>query len=169
MVFPLSHKRIYIYIYSPKRKLCHLLLRRPNGRQTRNVGRFSYRGTDKNIPNRVDIDLRMEEANKRIEIGYFEADTIESRRIRGQQSSCLTVMVVRLSRKTIIKKTASKTSNMTSTSIIRAMKPYRNTVKSKHMIMDVSSLNMKKLTKRLTLNRIFLRHIKAMKNEQILI
>ena len=39
-------------------------------------------------------------------------------------------MVDRLSRKTIIKKTTSKTSNMTSTSIIRAMKPYRNTVKS---------------------------------------
>lgn len=127
---PLSHERIYIYIYSPKRKLWHLLLRRPNGRQTRKVGRFSYRGTGKNIPNRVDIDLRMEDANKRIEIGHFEADTIESRRIRGKQSSCLTVMVDRLSRKTIIKKTASKTSNMTSTSIIRAMKPYRNTIKS---------------------------------------
>ena len=60
----------------------HLLLRRSNGRQTRNVGRFSYRGTGKNIPNRVDIDLRMEEANKRIEIGRFEAYKIESRRIR---------------------------------------------------------------------------------------
>ena len=82
------------------------------------------------VPQKVDIDLRMEEANKRIEIGHFEADTIESRRIRGKQSSCLTVLVDRLSRKTIIKKTASKTSNMTSTSIIRAMKPYRNTIKS---------------------------------------
>ena len=108
----------------------YLLLRRPNGRQTRNVRRFSYLGTGKNIPNRVNIDLRMEEANKRIEIGHFEADTIESRRIREQQSSCLTVMVDRLSRKTIINKTTSKTSNMTSTSIIRAMKPYRNTIKS---------------------------------------
>ena len=39
-------------------------------------------------------------------------------------------MVDKLSRKTIIKKTTLKTSNMTSTSIIRAMKPYRNTVKS---------------------------------------
>ena len=39
-------------------------------------------------------------------------------------------MVDRLSRKTIIKKTTSKTSNMTSASIIRAMKPYRNTAKS---------------------------------------
>lgn len=72
----------------------------------------------------------MEEANERIEIGHFEADTIESRRIRGQQSSCLTVLVDRLSRKTIIKKTASKTSKITSHSIISAIKPYLNTIKS---------------------------------------
>ena len=37
--------------------------------------------------------------------------------------------MIDLTRKIIIKKTTSKTSNMTSTSIIRAMKPYRNTVK----------------------------------------
>lgn len=126
----ISHETIYIYIYSPKRKLWHLLLRRPFGRKTRTPGRFSYRGTGKNIPNRVDIDLRMSTANARTEIGHFEADTIESKRVRGKQSSCLTVLVDRLSRKVIIKKTASKTSKKTAKSIIKALKPYKNTIKS---------------------------------------
>lgn len=126
----LSHETIYIYIYSPKRKLWHLLLRRPMGRISRNPGRFTYRGSGKNIPNRVDIELRMEEANMRSEIGHFECDSIESKRVRGQQRSCLTVLVDRLSRKTIIKKTASKTSKSTSTSIIEALKPLSTNIKS---------------------------------------
>ena len=126
----LSHETIYIYIYSPKRKLWHLLLRRPMGRIPRNPGRFTYRGSGKNIPNRVDIELRMEEANMRSEIGHFECDSIESKRVRGQQRSCLTVLVDRLSRKTIIKKTASKTSKSTSTSIIEALKPLSTNIKS---------------------------------------
>ena len=126
----LSHETIYIYIYSPKRKLWNLLLRRPMGRIPRNPGRFTYRGSGKNIPNRVDIELRMEEANMRSEIGHFECDSIESKRVRGQQRSCLTVLVDRLSRKTIIKKTASKTSKSTSTSIIEALKPLSTNIKS---------------------------------------
>ena len=126
----LSHETIYIYIYSPKIKLWHLLLRRPMGRISRNPGRFTYRSSGKNIPNRVDIELRMEEANMRSEIGHFECDSIESKRVRGQQRSCLTVLVDRLSRKTIIKKTASKTSKSTSTSIIEALKPLSTNIKS---------------------------------------
>ena len=34
------------------------------------------------------------------------------------------------------------------------------------MIMDVSSLNIKKITKRLTLNHIFVSHMQAMRKEQ---
>lgn len=125
---PLSHETIYIYIYSPKRKLWHLLLRRPNGRKPRKPGKFSYRGTGKNIPNRVDIDFRMEEANLRSEIGHFECDSIESKRMRGEQKSCLTVVVDRKSRYTTIRKTASKTALQTTTSIIEALKPLSNNV-----------------------------------------
>jgi len=133
----ISHETIYIYIYSPKRKLWHLLLRRPFGRKSRTPGRFSYHGTGKNIPNRVDIDLRMPSANDRVEIGHFEADSIESSRKRERtngnkqkRSSCLTVLVDRKTRKTIIRKTASKTALQTTTSIIEALKPYKNTIKS---------------------------------------
>ena len=100
------------------------------GRIPRNPGRFSYRGTGKNIPNRVDIDFRMQEANMRSEIGHFECDSIESKRVRGQLKSCLTVLVDRLNRYTRIMKTASKTSQLTSTSIIEALKPLSTNIKS---------------------------------------
>ncbi len=127
---PLSHETLYIYIYSPKRKLWHLLLRRPNGRKPRNPGKFCYRGTGKNIPNRVDIDFRMHEANLRSEIGHFECDSIESKRVKGHTKSCLTVLVDRKSRYTTIRKTASKTALQTTTSIIEALKPLTSNVKS---------------------------------------
>lgn len=126
----LSHQTIYIYIYSPKRKLWHLLLRRPNGKVPRNPGKFSYRGTGKNIPNRVDIDFRMQEANLRSEIGHFECDSVVSCVSKGKTKSCLTVIVDRKSRYTRIKKTASKTALQTTTSIIEALKPLSNNIKS---------------------------------------
>ena len=107
-----------------------MLLRCPNGRKSRNPGKFSYRGSGKNIPNRVDIDFRMKEANDRSQLGHFEADTIESKRIKGKQSGCLTVMVDRLSRKTFIRKTVSKTSQATTASIVKILKPLINNINS---------------------------------------
>lgn len=125
----LSHETIYIYIYTPKRNLTQFLLRRKVGRKHRQI-RVIKQGTGKNIPNRVDIDLRDKLANLRIETGHFECDTVESCKTRGKTNSCLTVMVDRASRKTIIMKTASKTSVETAKSILKAMKPYQNTIKS---------------------------------------
>jgi len=125
----LSHETIYIYIYTPKRNLTQYLLRRKLGRKHRKM-RLIKRGTGKNIPNRVDIDLRDQLANLRIEIGHFECDTVESCKTRGRTNSCLTVMVDRASRKTIIKKTTSKTSVETMKSILKVLKPYQNTIKS---------------------------------------
>ena len=130
----ISHETLYIYIYSPKKYLFQYLLRRKIGRIHRKNKneRRQYIGTGKNIPNRIDIDLRDELANKRMEIGHFEVDSVESCRPkqRGQRKSCLTVMVDRMSRKTIIRKTASLTSIQTAKSILKAMKPYQNTIKS---------------------------------------
>ncbi len=124
-----SVETLYIYIYSPKRNLSQYLLRRKYGRKHKQV-RFIKQGTGKNIPNRVDIDFREEVANKRLEFGHFEADSVVSCKKRGKQKSCLTVLIDRQSRKTIIRKTASKTSQSTAKSIIHALKPYKNTVKS---------------------------------------
>lgn len=134
--FKIYHETIYKFIYSTHNELylTQYLQRRKFGRVARDIrkhNRRSYTGTGKNIPNRVDIDLRPIEANLRLEFGHFEADSIESKRSRGKKrKSCLTVIVDRATRLTRIIKTASLTSIPTAKSIIKAMKPYKNTIKS---------------------------------------
>ena len=125
-----SHETLYIYIYSPKRNLKQYLLRRKTGRLPKKKARLYYKGSGKNIPNRIDIDLRDKLANDRLEFGHFEADSVESCRTRGKRKSCLTVMVDRATRYTIIRKTASLTSIQTTKSIVKAMKPLSNNIKS---------------------------------------
>ena len=162
-----SHETLYIYIYSSPKGLKKYLLRRKQGRKSKKNNRFSYIGIGKNIPNRIDIDLRDELANQSADFGYFEADTIESCRKRGQKKSCLTVLVDRATRMTFIRKTASKTSQQTPTSIVTALKPLSNNIKS--ITYDNGcefSLHEKKLTKSLTLNHIFVSHITAGRKEQ---
>ena len=125
-----SHETLYIYIYSPKRNLKQYLLRRKYGRISKIRDRFIYVGTGKNIPNRIDIDLRDELANNRQEYGHFEADSVVSCVQKGKTKSCLTVLVDRATRYTLIRKTASKTSIQTTTSILSALKPLSNNIKS---------------------------------------
>ena len=142
--FKIYHETIYKFIYSTNNEL-HLteyLLRRKFGRVPRDIRKHNkrkYTGIGKNIPNRVDIDLRPQEANLRLEFGHFEADSIEGTRKRITQTaeknrqkrkSCLTVLTDRASRVVKVLKTASLTSIQTTTSILKAMKPYRNTIKS---------------------------------------
>ena len=135
----LSHETIYKYIYSTNSKLdlAKYLLRRKYGRINRNIkilDRLKYKiATGKNIPNRIDIDLRDNLANQRLEFGHFEADSIESGKKnikKGEQRTVLTVLVERSTRTVRIRKTASKTAQATTTSIVTALKPYSNTVKS---------------------------------------
>ena len=121
--FKIYHETIYKFIYATHNEL-HLtqyLHRRKFGRISRDIRKHNkrtYTGTGKNIPNRVDIDLRPIEANLRLEFGHFEADSIESKRVRGQQKSCLTVLTERQTRLTRIRKTASHTSQETVSSIV---------------------------------------------------
>ena len=101
------------------------------------------------IPNRLDIILRPMSADLRNEFGHFEADSIEGIRAKNvivngdnnsnnnnrnnnkqKRHSCLTVLVDRKTRLTKIKKTASKTAQATTKSIVTALKPYSNTIKS---------------------------------------
>lgn len=123
-----SHETLYIYIYSSPKGLKKYLLRRKQGRKSKKNNRFSYIGTGKNIPNRIDITLRNELANKRLEFGHFEADSVVSCVEKGKTKSCLTVLVDRATRMTIIRKTASKTSQATTKSIVAALKPLSNNV-----------------------------------------
>lgn len=127
----ISHETIYQYIYKKNIDMAKYLLRRKHGRKPRNL-RIYRACNGKNIPNRTDIDLRSELANLRLDFGHFEADTIEScrKKKRGKRRPCLTVLVERMSRKVIIRKTASKTAHSTTTSIETALRPYINTIKS---------------------------------------
>ena len=122
----ISTETLYQYIYSSSNDLKKYLLRRKKGRKSKKNNRFSYVGTGKNIPNRIDIDLRDELANKRKKFGHFEVDSIVSGVTKGKTKACLTVLVDRATRYTIIKKTASKTALQTTTSIIEALKPLSN-------------------------------------------
>ncbi len=123
-----SHETLYIYIYSSPKGLSRYLLRRPFGRKPRKQERHRRVGTGKNIPNRVDISKRTQEANERTEFGHFEADSIESCKKNGKVLPCLTVVVERVSRYVHIMKTASKTALATSQSIITALKPLSNNI-----------------------------------------
>lgn len=71
------------------------------------------------IPNRINISERPLETTERLEFGHFEADTIFS--CKGSKSALL-VIVDRLTRKIKIKKLARKTSSLTSSSIVIALK-----------------------------------------------
>ena len=129
-----STETLYQFIYKERNEnLKQYLLRRKLGRIKR-YERPKYVGTGKNIPNRIDISNRPEMANNRVQFGHFEADSVESckRKIKGEMLPCLTVLVERKSRYTIIRKTASKTSKQTAKSILEALKPYslNNTIKS---------------------------------------
>ena len=137
-----SHETLYLYIYSSKRKLFKYLLRRKIGRISRRIrlmNRFTYTGTGKNIPNRIDIDLRNNLANQRLEFGHFEADSIESKKqrikddngkVKFKANTCLTILVDRTTRLTRIAKTTSKTAQATTTSIVTVLKPFANNIHS---------------------------------------
>lgn len=125
-----SHETLYIYIYSSPKGLKRYLLRRKQGRKSKKNNRFSYIGNGKNIPNRIDVSLRDELANKRLEFGHFEADSVVSCACKGKTKACLTVLVDRATRYTLIRKTASKTAQATSTSIVAALKPFKNNINS---------------------------------------
>ena len=154
-----SHETLYIYIYSPKRNLKQYLLRRKTGRLPKKKARLYYKGSGKNIPNRIDIDLRDKLANDRLEFGHFEADSVESCRTRGKRKSCLTVMVDRATRYTIIRKTASLTSIQTAKSIVKAMKPLSNNIKSITYDNGKEFSKHEKINKILKQKAIFVSHI----------
>ena len=130
-----STETLYKFIYSERKdNLKQYLLRRKLGRIHR-YERPKHIGTGKNIPNRTDISERPDIVNNRNEFGHFEADSIESCKTRNNKGrikthSCLTVMTERVSRYTIIKKTASKTADKTAESITTALKPLKNDINS---------------------------------------
>jgi IS30 family transposase len=106
---------IYDFIYKGNNHLSKYLTRKHLGRKPQ-----SRRKTKRTlIPNRIDIDFRPIEANKREELGHFEADTVVS--CRGSKSALL-VIADRAARMIRIKKLAQKTAEQASNAIIYALK-----------------------------------------------
>ncbi len=126
--FSVSHEAIYQFIYYGRNDLAVFLTRKQLGRKPRSKKRKIKRT---NIPNRIDIDERPQEANERKEFGHFEADTIFSR----NSSSALLVTVDRLTRRTKIRKLARKTAQQASSQLVFALQDY-NIIHLKTMTYD---------------------------------
>ena len=111
----ISYEAIYQYIYDGNRHLVQYLPKKHLARKRI----WQYRKRKKsNIPNRIDIDLRPQNANDRLEFGHFEADTILSSK---KSKSALLVLVDRKTRYTKIKKLDRKTASLTSSLIVSAL------------------------------------------------
>jgi IS30 family transposase len=124
-----SHETIYMWVYKERNDLTVYLTKKQPGRKPRTKHRKSKRNL---IPNRIDIDQRPVEADKREEFGHFEADCIESSR---NSKTALLVISDRTSRRTKIKKLTRKTAEQASSQIIFALKDY-NIIDLKTMTYD---------------------------------
>lgn len=110
----ISHEAIYQYIYDGNRDLVKYLPRKHLARKKK----WKYRKTKRTlIPNKISIENRPLDANKRIKFGHFEADTIVSR----QSKAALLVLTDRSTRLVKIKKLARKTAEQASNAIIFAL------------------------------------------------
>ena len=121
-VYQLSHEAIYQYIYRDKQKggdlYCHL--RRHKTRRKR-TGIYELRGR---LKNRVSIEQRPAEVEKRERIGDWEVDTIIGRK----QQQAIVTMVERRTRFTILAKVAKRNSEAVSVALMKKMIPYRDQI-----------------------------------------
>lgn len=102
-----SHETIYQFIYAKENKPLRLweFLRKRYPRRRKKYDRKVKRGKILEIPNRIKIDQRPEEANHRTKIGHWETDLIE-----GKKSSkdVISIEVERRSRYTMLTKLENK-------------------------------------------------------------
>lgn len=110
----LSYEAVYQYIYADYREGIPLLARSHRQRYPR---RYSKKSRAPKIKNRIDIDKRPEEINKRETFGHWESDSIVSR----SGKSAINVIHERVSRKIFINKLPDKTSESTKQAIIRRL------------------------------------------------
>jgi len=103
---PISHERIYQYIYVDKRRggTLHLHLRCQKKRRKR-YGPYSRRGQ---IPNRVPIDQRPQEVEHKTRLGDWEAGTIIGR----QHKEAMVSLVERQSKLTRLGRVAHNTAEL---------------------------------------------------------
>ena len=119
-----SHEAIYKYIYEFKREWIKLL---PRGKDRRARRKNQYESRVKTkIPDRNSIENRPEAANDRSEFGHFEADCIVSRKSKA----ALLVITERKTRKVKIVWLHRKTSKVVKKAIVKALRQYKDAVKT---------------------------------------
>jgi IS30 family transposase len=121
---PVSHERIYQYIWKDKRDggALYKQLRIGNKEKYRKrYGTNDYRGK---IPNRKDIDERPSIVEEKTRIGDWEADLV----VGAGSSGYLVTLVDRVSKLTLIGHVRYKTSALVTEEILRLMRPHKNYV-----------------------------------------
>jgi len=121
-IFLVSHEAIYQYIYRDKQQGGDLYrhLRRHKTRRKR-TGSYELRGR---LKNRISIEQRPVEVEKRERIGDWEVDTIIGRK----QQQAIVTMVERRTRFTILAKVVRRTSEAVSAAMLEKLAPYQNRV-----------------------------------------
>ena len=121
---PVSHERIYIYIWEDKRNggaLYKQLRVAHKAKYRKRYGKNDYRGK---IPNRKDIDQRPAIVDEKNRIGDWEADLV----VGAGASGYLVTLVERVSKLTLIGHVRYKTSESVTEEIIRMMRPHKDFV-----------------------------------------
>ena len=109
-----NYESIYLWIYEERKDLVSFLF---TGKKKRQKRKCLSKKRHIKIQNRVMIDKRCDEANKRERIGDFEVDTIVSRRSKV----AISVITDRKSRFTLIQKIESKHKDKMKESIIKSL------------------------------------------------
>lgn len=121
---PVSHERIYLYIWDDKRNggtlYKHLRIGQKDKYRKR-YGKHDYRGK---IPNRKDIDERPVIVDRKERTGDWEADLV----VGSQASGYLVTLVERVSKATLIGFVEQKTAPEVTLEIIRLLRPHKRHV-----------------------------------------
>ncbi len=121
---PVSHERIYMYIWEDKRNggtLYEQLRIGNKAKYRKRYGKNDYRGK---IPNRKDIDKRPAIVDEKNRIGDWEADLV----VGAGASGYLVTLVDRVSKLTLIGHVRYKTSESVTEEILRMMRPHKDFV-----------------------------------------
>lgn len=126
----ISHEAIYQYIYDKQTRTQHdltIYLARANKKRKQRGHSRKHRKT--HIPDRISIDKRPENVEKRIQPGHWEIDTLISR----QTKESVAISLERTSRRIHLAKLSSKTSNQLKIAINRRLSRH-----PKHMRLTIT-------------------------------
>jgi len=118
------HETIYQHVLNDKRAGGKLYLNLRHHEKTYRKGYGSRTGSDKGIPNRVDIDERPEVVNQRERLGDWEADTMIG---KGHQGVLVT-LDERKSKLRLAFPVANKTAELVTSSIITLLSGFKDWV-----------------------------------------